>query len=225
MGKDYLGCDDAKNRGRCRNTHRVRRPTLEARVLAALGTKLMRPEALVSFCDGFIAEWNRLAAEISADAAAREQTLRAVERKIENLIEAIANGVKAGGVQKKLEELEARKVALESESQQQPQPAPALHPSLATVYAGRVARLREALDAGDGTEALEAARALIDKVVISPPDHPDGEPGIELVGDLMALLRVAGAMPDSQEASAGAEVLRVFRSSAKGGEREFTPPT
>ena len=57
--------------------------------LAALGTRLMRPEALESFWEGFIAEWNRLAAEVSAGATAREQALRAVEPKIENMIEAL----------------------------------------------------------------------------------------------------------------------------------------
>lgn len=224
MGKDYLGCEAAKNRGGCRNTHRVRRPALEARVLAALGTKLMRPEELESFCQGFVAEWNRLAAEASAGAAAREQALRAVERKIENLIEAIANGLKAGGVQKKLEDLDARKAVLEAEALDQPPPPPTPHPNLATVYASRVARLREALDARDGTEALGAARALIDKVVVSPPDDPDGEPNIELVGNLMALLQAAGAMTSPGEASVGIEVLRSFQSSVKGEQGEFSPP-
>ena len=224
MGKDYLGCHDARNGGGCRTTRWVRRPPLEARVLAALGTKLMRPEALESFCEGFIAEWNRLAAEASAGAAAREQALRAIERKIENLIDAVANGLKAGGVQKKLEELEARKAVLQAEALEQPPPAPALHPTLAAVYATRVARLREALDAGDGTEALEAARALIEKVIVSPPDDPDGDPEIELVGDLMALLQAAGAMATQEQASAGMSVLRSFQGSVKGAQGEFSPP-
>ena len=57
--------------------------------------------------------------------------------------------------------------------------APVLHPNLAKAYADRVAELRRALDADDGTEVLEPP-ALIDTVVVSPPDDP-GEPStIEL---------------------------------------------
>jgi hypothetical protein len=69
---------------------------------------------------------------------------------------------------------------------------PVLHPALAEMYRERLAKLRETLESQGGREALEAARALIDCVEISPPT--DGEPGprIELIGHLTALLRTAG---------------------------------
>jgi len=65
---------------------------------------------------------------------------------------------------------------------------PTLHPSLAQVYAGRVAVLREALDASDGEAAFETWRALIETVVAPPPDDPDDRPRIEPTGNLMAML-------------------------------------
>ena len=89
--------------------------------------------------------------------------------------------------------------------------SPRIEPAPATPN-GCVARRREALDAGDGTEALEAARALIEKVVVSSPDDPDGEPSIELLGDLMALLQSAGAMTTQEEDAAGTDVFRSFQS-------------
>ena len=45
-------------------------------------------------------------------------------------------------------------------------------PNLAQVYARHVADLRRAMDAGKQTEVLEAARALIDKVIVTPATGP-----------------------------------------------------
>jgi len=193
LGKDYLGCSRAKNAGSCRNTTRVRRSVLERQVLAALGSSLMRPEALEAFCDAFIAEWNRMATEMSSGARAKHGELKVIERKIANLVDAIEDGLADPGVKQRLEELRARQQALVDQDGQKTMPAPpALHPNLAQVYAKRVATLREALDAGDGEEVLEAARNLIETVVISPPGTPGDPPGIELKGNLMAMLKAGG---------------------------------
>jgi Recombinase zinc beta ribbon domain len=217
LGQDYLGCRAARNRGGCRNARRVRRTVLEARVLEALGARLMRPELAAEFCAAFAAEWNRLAAEASAGAEARARELRGVERKIGNLIDAVAGGLKAPGVRKRLEELEARRGELRAGLDGRPAAAPALHPDLARLYAERVAELRRGLEAEDGAEALEAARALVDRVVVSPGPDPDGGPEIELIGELMAMLRAGGALRTPEDASAAPRVLAALGSSAKGG--------
>jgi len=39
---------------------------------------------------------------------------------------------------------------------------------------------------------LEAARALVEIVVVSPPGGPDGPPGIELTGNLVDMLLAGG---------------------------------
>ncbi|WP_206035758.1 zinc ribbon domain-containing protein, partial [Roseomonas sp. HF4] len=194
MGKDDLGCRTARNGGTCRHTTRGRRAVLEERVLRALATQLMRPDLVAEFCATFIAEWSRLAAEASAGAEARQRDLQAVERKIGNLVGAIADGLEAPGVQQKLADLEARRqdprAALDATSAAAP---PALHLNLAQAYVKTVADLRRAIAAEDGAEALEAARALIDTVVVSPPDDPGDPPGIALTGTLMAMLKAGGA--------------------------------
>jgi hypothetical protein len=69
---------------------------------------------------------------------------------------------------------------------------PALHPGIAYTYAAKVEELREVLMKGQDPEALEAARALIDKVIIHAADEGGNSPGIELVGELMAMLEAAG---------------------------------
>lgn len=114
--------------------------------------------------------------EASAGAEARRNELRAIERKIENLIEATADGAKIPGIRRRLEELEARRVALQTEVHQEPSPAPTLHPDLAKVSAARVAALRQAMEGEDGTDALEAAPVLVEKVIVSPGHDPEGPP-------------------------------------------------
>ena len=80
-----------------------------------------------------------------------------------------------------MDELEQRRVDLRSEiaaAEAGPE-LPRLHGNLAEVYRAKVARLREAFLADGGTETLEAARALIDRVGVHPPAKPGGKPRLE----------------------------------------------
>ena len=102
--------------------------------------------------------------------------------------------------------------------------APALQPNLAKAYANRLAEVRRALDADDGTEVLEAARALIDTVVVSPPDDP-GEPStIELSGNVIAMLNAGRAKPAPDDAALSACLTGLLSSSTKGGARGSSLP-
>jgi hypothetical protein len=101
--------------------------------------------------------------------------------------------------------------------------APAKHPNLAGVYRDRVADLQSALSSGNAPDALEAARVLIDKVIVHPPGDGGGPPGIELVGDLLAMLGAGGA--DWAKDPLGAAVLTAFTSSVKAGQGGNTFPS
>ena len=48
-----------------------------------------------------------------------------------------------------------------------------------------------ALASDAGTEVLEAARVLIERIEVHPPAEPGGKPRLELVGELSAMLRLA----------------------------------
>lgn len=200
VGRDYLGCGAARASQGCTNLGLIRRPRLEAQVLEVLGSRLMRADLVAAFCTEFIAEWNRLSAEASSGIEVRRRELKVIERKIENILEAIADGIRAGGIQQKLSELEARRDELRAVSAEATAAVPALNPNLAQTYADGVAKLRQGIDAGDGQDVLEAARALIDKVIVTPGDDPDDPPGIELVGQLMAMLKAGGAFPNGENA-------------------------
>lgn len=90
-GQDYIGCRAARQ-GTCRNTTTIRRGKLEARVLGALAKQLMQPDLVKEFVATFVGEWNRLSAEVSGSAKAQARELRSIEKKIANLIDAIADG-------------------------------------------------------------------------------------------------------------------------------------
>ena len=221
FGKDYLGCLDARH-GTCRNIARVRRGPLEERVLDALARQLMQPEHIELFIREFTAEWNRLASEATAGVDGNRRELAAVERKLANLIDAIAEGVRASGLQAKLAELETRRASLQADIIHPAAPLPALHPNLAGVYRDKLDKLREALQDPNDPAALEAARALIDRVIVTPTDD-DGPPGIELVGELTAMLRTAGFAPAGESEAKPKNVLSMFASSVKAAPRGRSP--
>ena len=79
-----------------------------------------------------------------------------------------------------------------------------------------MAHLRDALQGPDSTEALEAARELIERVVISPPLRDHDPSGIEVVGDFVTMLQAGGLGPDTKHKRApNMDVLRLFASSVK----------
>ncbi len=128
-----------------------------------------------------------------------------MRRKLAGLIEAIADGLRAAGLQGRLDELESRRATLEAEvdaAERAPAP-PRLHANLAEIYRDKVARLREALAAEGGTEVLEAARALVERVEVHAPAEVGGEPRIELIGELTAMLRAAGVVVPEVGAGGG----------------------
>ena len=194
-GKDYMACKAAIKQGICSNQVRIRRTRLESQVLTALGRDLMCPEAVEAFVAEFTASWNRLQAGASGKLESLRRELEATDRKLDSLIEAIADGLRAPGLQGKLDALGQRQEELRlaiADAQSKPV-APRLHPNLAAVYRAKIARLQEAMAGEGGRAILETLRELIDHVTVSAPLVAGGEPRLELVGHLTALLRAGGA--------------------------------
>ena len=218
VGRDYLACRVASANGPCGNRTRVRRAQLEAQVLAALESELMQPDLVAAFVAEYTAEWNRQLATSGAGAVVKRRALEAVERDLEGLITAIMRGLQSSGLQKRLDDLEARKLSLIAELQTLERGAirPRLLPNIAERYRERVAALRAALSAGERPEVLEAARALIERVEVHPASTPGGKPRLELLGELAALLRAGGVGAEHQKGPALlSEGPDVFSGSAK----------
>jgi hypothetical protein len=110
IGKDYLACFAATQHG-CVNTARPRQSRLEAQVLDALGRQLMQPDLIEAFIDEFTAAWKLALAQTMGNADQHNREMQIVERRIGNLIDALADGVRAPDIQKRLDDLEQRRAA------------------------------------------------------------------------------------------------------------------
>ena len=139
-----------------------------------------------------------------------------ITRKLAGLIDAIAGGLRSPGLQTKLEELEAQKVALGTEIEASPPPAPRLHPNLPELYRRRVAELDQALsDPDTHDEALTILRGLIEQVDVTPVGKSIK---IEFVGQIANMLILptpteAGRMAKHQIAVKGVAGARKPRES------------
>jgi site-specific DNA recombinase len=188
VGRDYLACPAARDQGTCTNRKGVRRSPLEELIVQGLRQRLLAPEMVEEFVTAFHEEVNRQRREETAARVGKERELAEVRRKLDKLIEALIEGYRAAGLQQRLEELEARKVALEQELAADPPPPVRLHLNLAQVYRAKVERLHEALaDPGLRDEALGILRGLIERVVIHPAE--DGLQ-VEIVGEIVKMVEL-----------------------------------
>jgi DNA invertase Pin-like site-specific DNA recombinase len=189
VGRDYLACGTARRQGLCSNRGGIRRGQLEGLILEALRTRLMAPDLVADFIREFTAEWNRLAAERSSARATKERELASVTRKLDGLIDAMADGFRAPRLQAQLDKLETRRSTLETELKAPAASAPPrLHPNLAEIYRDRVAKLHDALQSPDGGRAaLEAVRELIERIEVRPATDGTGLE-IELIGAIAAMV-------------------------------------
>jgi site-specific DNA recombinase len=213
VGRDYLACSAARRQGTCSNRQSIRRSALESLILDGLRHRLMQPDLVETFVTEFHAEVNRIARNRDAEVAAHRKDLTQVTRKLDTLIEAIADGLRSDGLQAKLEALESRKKALERGLTDNSSLAPRLHPNLSALYRRKVARLHESLaDPSIRDEALGNLRGLIESVVMHSQE--DGFT-IELVGEIANMVALALG-PDTQKAASGeAAVPASFRRSVK----------
>ena len=132
-------------------------------------------------------EANRLQRKKHQSFAVKQKQLVKTKQQIDRIVMSIANGTDIPSMHDLLFKLEDQKQCLEDFLQSEPPKLPDLHPGLADIYRDRVANLEQALnDPNTVTEASEAIRALIDKIIITVSDQGDTE--IALYGELDALL-------------------------------------
>ena len=212
IGRDYLACAAARKQGVCCNSRSIRRQALETQVVDALRSELMAPELVAEFVSSFTEQWNRAAADGSAERGATARELERAERKLQGLIEAVADGLRGAAIQAQIDALESQCATLSSKLAA-PLPAePRLHPNLAELYREKVETLQEALTAEpDRQEAIEAVRRLIDHVVLTPSSTGKGL-DVELVGEIAAMVRLGG---DRTEAGLGGAGHDLFERSVK----------
>ena len=209
IGRDYLACSNARELKTCEHRRGIRRAVLEELILDALRANLMQPDLVQAFVAEFHKEINRQSATQALDRTRLEKELAAVGRKLDGLIEAIAEGLRTPGTLAKLQELEDRKAKLEAELASAPPSVVRLHPRLADLYRDKVAHLAAALqDPLSRDEALGILRGLIEAVVLHLSDTGFA---IELAGEIAGMVTLAA---NDKAAPEGAAVRAALRGSA-----------
>ncbi len=213
LGKDYLGCLAAKH-GTCRNISRVRRGSVEKRVLDALRHQLMQPEHVELFVKEFTTEWSRLTVKAAASAEADQRELAAWElqacqprrcnrgRCMRLACSSSSTSWKPAG---RLYKVTSPSPPCRRRCRIRISPkstAASLPNSMRLFRARTILRLSK------------RARALVDRVIVSPPKD-DGPPGIELIGELTAMLGIAGLASAKEDCASTQGVLSMFASAVK----------
>ena len=115
IGRDYLACSAARGSGTCSNRQSIRRVALEGLIINGLRQRLMAPELVEEFVRAVQQEINLQRREDDALRDGPNCELAEVIQKLNGLIDAIADGLRAPGLQQRLTELEARRVRLEQD--------------------------------------------------------------------------------------------------------------
>jgi site-specific DNA recombinase len=148
----------------------------------------MAPELVEELIRAFQKEVNLQRREDDALREVQGRELATVRRKLDGLIEAIADGLRAPGLQQRLDELEARRSEIEQGLASAPTTHVLLHPNLAQVYRQKVEQLQRALDDPEiHDEAAQILRGLIEHVSIRPAENGLE---IEIVGEIAKMVEL-----------------------------------
>ncbi len=151
----------------------------------------MAPDLVSEFVRAFNEEINRGRRDRDRrrEALVREQ--KDLERRIDNLLDAVASGdLRGPTVQAKLEAFEERKRQVAEECAGIQDEPVRFHPNLADAYRRKVASLQTLLrEEATRSEAVEIVRSLIDQVIFRPT--VEGRLDVELVGDLPRMILLA----------------------------------
>ena len=196
VGKDYLACSAARKLGTCGQKRSFRRAALEEFVLRLVREKLMQPEAVAMFIEAYGREMNAGRAEETSRRSRLEAERAQIQRRLEGLYDAIADGFRTPGLKGKLEELEARITEIDMSLTAPPPTTVRLHPNLSEAYRRKVSELSGLMrDPETAVPALDAIRSLIERVTVH--ETADGI-RIELEGAITALIGLA--QPSAAEA-------------------------
>ena len=148
----------------------------------------MSPEMVGEAIRAYAEETNRLNRERRSNSEAWKVELGKVARQIEQIVEAIADGMYHLSMKEKMDALEARRAELTTLLAEAPEDSPDILPSAAAIYAGKVTRLTAALNRPEERQqAADVLRMLIEKIVLTPgPER--GELYATLHGELRTIL-------------------------------------
>jgi len=122
----------------------------------------------------------------TAEADTAQSELKRIERQIDKLVMAIADGADALPLNTKIKELGHHQSLLQGKIDSASDPEPLIHPSLAEVYRTRIESLHSVLNNPQcKTEAFDIIRTLIEEVRLTPEND---KLSISLKGELAGIL-------------------------------------
>ncbi|WP_408014302.1 hypothetical protein [Roseibium marinum] len=195
VSQTHLGCSTARNKGTCDNRKTIKRETLEQDVLNALKSHLMDPDLCDLFCKEYTAHLNQLRLNHNASIEGYKSEHKQTLKKLDQMVEAIADGAPVAPIRDKMHLLENRRIELEALLQDVEEAPPLLHPFMANRYHDQVRNLIEALNTRDSRqEAADLIRTLIEKIVLTPDEREDRLVA-DLLGDLAGILAISADHP------------------------------
>jgi site-specific DNA recombinase len=122
--------------GVCTQRAGLKRAAVEETILTVVKERLLTPDAIAAFLDGYVEEVNRRRDELLGQRRTLDARLAQTERKLRGLYDAIADGLRTPGLLGQLQELEAERDRLAA-AVGVPEPTPIrLHPNLRELYRG-----------------------------------------------------------------------------------------
>ncbi len=193
INSERYGCSQARNKGAsvCSNKKTIKREKIEALVLNALKTHLMRDDLVKIFCAEYTKHFNKLQSQ-------QDQTLKGYKSEASklttehaNIVQAIKDGMPADLLKDDLLAVTERLEKLSIRLKAKPTSEPLLHPAMAQRYRKSINDLTHLLNQENvRSEAHIHLRGLIEKITLTP--HPDSEElSIDLYGSLAGILKIA----------------------------------
>ena len=152
----------------------------------------MRDELVKVFCEEYQKSLNQLRSAQKTALSKQKAELARLDKEKANIIQAIKDGVPAALIKDELEQISEKQAELQKQIETQSHKVrPVLiHPTMALRYRKAVTGLRQSLKSGQGTQAKEHVRALIEKIVLTPKEGRK-ELSIDIYGDLAGILKIA----------------------------------
>ena len=200
INKSRFGCSTRKRKGTCDNALSITVQEIEDRVLVGLKERLMDPELVSAFVEGYQEAIQEEQEKRKAAKSQLEKRRADIDRKIRGILNAIEDGLYEASMKDRLADLKGQKEALEAEFII-PEPVSIdvlLHPRANEIYSRWVKRLDQALKGENPHEATELIRSLIDYIDLTP--RPD-KSGLDatLYGALAQILAVCSEISGNKK--------------------------
>ncbi|WP_422120100.1 recombinase family protein [Hyphomonas polymorpha] len=189
--KDRYGCSAHREKGTCSNNRTILSTEIEARVMQGLKRAMLHPEAQKAAAREFHEELVRQQKANGTERFRLEKEIAEASRRIDRIVDAIADGVATASLKERLVDLETEKLDKQAAlASLGAEPKVAVHPNAGELYAKLIGSLVEVISdpSADADEVRTILRQAVRRIHLTPrPDAPGYD--ILIKGDLAALLQ------------------------------------